>query len=185
MRAYPARLRMPGARISGGAFNSPHSRRWRSARCPEGSGSAALRHRRRAMNAATPLPRSTICRRDPVDAGVARLFDACRQRRHGEPCRPQWRRQDNADALHHGSSQPARAPSGSKGRPVRAATPCPRRPRDRLHAGRPLLVPQLTVEENILLPLWVAEHLDRKARLDFVYEVIGELTEMRHRKRCC
>jgi branched-chain amino acid transport system ATP-binding protein len=44
------------------------------------------------------------------------------------------------------------------------------------------LVPQLTVEENILLPLWVADHLDRKARLDFVYEVIGELAEMRHRK---
>ncbi len=44
------------------------------------------------------------------------------------------------------------------------------------------LVPQLTVEENILLPLWVADHLDRKARLDFVYDVIGELTEMRHRK---
>jgi branched-chain amino acid transport system ATP-binding protein len=44
------------------------------------------------------------------------------------------------------------------------------------------LVPQLTVEENILLPLWVAEHLDRKARLDFVYAVIGELAEMRHRK---
>jgi branched-chain amino acid transport system ATP-binding protein len=44
------------------------------------------------------------------------------------------------------------------------------------------LVPQLTVEENILLPLWVARHLDRKARLDLVYEVIGELTEMRHRK---
>ena len=44
------------------------------------------------------------------------------------------------------------------------------------------LVPQLTVEENILLPLWVAKHLDRKARLDFVYGVIGELAEMRHRK---
>jgi len=44
------------------------------------------------------------------------------------------------------------------------------------------LVPQLTVEENILLPLWVTSHLDRKARLDFVYEVIGELAEMRHRK---
>ena len=44
------------------------------------------------------------------------------------------------------------------------------------------LVPQLTVEENIMLPLWVAKHLDRKARLDFVYEVIGELTEMRQRK---
>ena len=42
--------------------------------------------------------------------------------------------------------------------------------------------PALTVEENIMLPLWVAKHLDRKARLDFVYEVIGELTEMRQRK---
>ena len=44
------------------------------------------------------------------------------------------------------------------------------------------LVPQLTVEENIMLPLWVSRDLDRKARLDFVYEVIGELTEMRQRK---
>jgi len=44
------------------------------------------------------------------------------------------------------------------------------------------LVPQLTVEENILLPLWVAAGLNRKARLDFVYGVIGELAEMRHRK---
>jgi len=44
------------------------------------------------------------------------------------------------------------------------------------------LVPQLTVEENILLPLWVARHLDRKTRLDFVYGVIGELADMRHRK---
>ena len=44
------------------------------------------------------------------------------------------------------------------------------------------LVPQLTVEENILLPLWVATHLDRSARLEFVYDVIGELREMRDRK---
>jgi branched-chain amino acid transport system ATP-binding protein len=44
------------------------------------------------------------------------------------------------------------------------------------------LVPQLTVEENILLPLWVAKGLDRKTRLDFVYGVIGELAEMRDRK---
>jgi branched-chain amino acid transport system ATP-binding protein len=44
------------------------------------------------------------------------------------------------------------------------------------------LVPQLTVEENILLPLWVAKHLDRKARLDFVYATIAELAEMRSRK---
>jgi branched-chain amino acid transport system ATP-binding protein len=44
------------------------------------------------------------------------------------------------------------------------------------------LVPQLTVEENILLPLWVASHLDRKARLELVYDAIGELRDMRGRK---
>ena len=44
------------------------------------------------------------------------------------------------------------------------------------------LVPQLTVEENVLLPLWVSDHLDRKARLELVYDVIGELAEFRHRK---
>jgi branched-chain amino acid transport system ATP-binding protein len=44
------------------------------------------------------------------------------------------------------------------------------------------LVPQLTVEENILLPLWVATHLERNARLEFVYDVIGELRDMRDRK---
>jgi branched-chain amino acid transport system ATP-binding protein len=44
------------------------------------------------------------------------------------------------------------------------------------------LVPQLTVEENILLPLWATRHRARKSRLDFVYEVVGELAELRHRK---
>jgi branched-chain amino acid transport system ATP-binding protein len=44
------------------------------------------------------------------------------------------------------------------------------------------LVPQLTVEENILLPLWVSDHLDRRGRLALVYEAIGELAELRHRK---
>jgi branched-chain amino acid transport system ATP-binding protein len=44
------------------------------------------------------------------------------------------------------------------------------------------LVPQLSVEENILLPLWVTKSLDRKTRLDFVYGIIGELAEMRDRK---
>jgi branched-chain amino acid transport system ATP-binding protein len=44
------------------------------------------------------------------------------------------------------------------------------------------LVPQLSVEENILLPLWVADHLDRKARLELVYDAIGELAELRRRK---
>src|SRR3978361_1982807 len=38
------------------------------------------------------------------------------------------------------------------------------------------------VPSDSLFPLSVGEHLDRKALLDFVYEVIGELTEMRHRK---
>jgi branched-chain amino acid transport system ATP-binding protein len=63
---------------------------------------------------------------------------------------------------------------------------CPRHARAALGIGYMpedrCLVPQLTVEENILLPLWVARHLDRKARLDFVYAVIGELAEMRQRK---
>ena len=63
---------------------------------------------------------------------------------------------------------------------------CPRHARAALGIGYMpedrCLVPQLTVEENILLPLWVATGLDRKARLDFVYGVIGELAEMRHRK---
>ncbi len=101
-----------------------------------------------------------------------------------EPGRPQWRRQDHADALDHGPPQ-----AGAGRRPVRrsrSGRPRPRHARAALGIGYMpedrCLVPQLTVEENILLPLWVAEHLDRKARLDFVYEVIGELTEMRHRK---
>jgi len=44
------------------------------------------------------------------------------------------------------------------------------------------LVPQLSVEDNVLLPLWVSGGLDRRARLDRVYDIIGELAEMRHRK---
>jgi branched-chain amino acid transport system ATP-binding protein len=64
----------------------------------------------------------------------------------------------------------------SRPRHARAALGIGYMPEDRC------LVPQLTVEENIMLPLWVAGDIDRKARLDFVYEVIGELTEMRQRK---
>lgn len=44
------------------------------------------------------------------------------------------------------------------------------------------LIPQLTVEENVMLPLWATKEIDKTARLDFVYEVIRELTEMRDRK---
>jgi branched-chain amino acid transport system ATP-binding protein len=44
------------------------------------------------------------------------------------------------------------------------------------------LVPELTVEENICLPLWVSPTLLLRERLDFVYSVLPELLEMRQRK---
>ena len=44
------------------------------------------------------------------------------------------------------------------------------------------LVPELTVEENISLPLWVSRGLDVRKRLDFVYGILPELREMRERK---
>jgi branched-chain amino acid transport system ATP-binding protein len=44
------------------------------------------------------------------------------------------------------------------------------------------LVPELTVQENICLPLWVSPTLVSKERLDFVYGVLPELMEMRERK---
>jgi branched-chain amino acid transport system ATP-binding protein len=44
------------------------------------------------------------------------------------------------------------------------------------------LVPELTVEENILLPTWVSKTLDPCERLDCVLEVMPELIAMRDRK---
>jgi branched-chain amino acid transport system ATP-binding protein len=44
------------------------------------------------------------------------------------------------------------------------------------------LVPELSVEENICLPLWVSPQLKLRERLDFVYGVLPELLEMRSRK---
>ncbi len=44
------------------------------------------------------------------------------------------------------------------------------------------LVPELSVEENICLPLWVSQALVLRERLDFVYGVLPELLEMRGRK---
>jgi branched-chain amino acid transport system ATP-binding protein len=44
------------------------------------------------------------------------------------------------------------------------------------------LVPQLTVEENILLPAWVNDKLDRAAGLAFVYDLMPELLQMKDRK---
>lgn len=44
------------------------------------------------------------------------------------------------------------------------------------------LVPEMTVEENICLPLWVSPTLRVDQRLAFVYGVLPELLEMRQRK---
>jgi len=44
------------------------------------------------------------------------------------------------------------------------------------------LIPQLTVEENVLLPSWVTRGIDAAARLDFVYGLMPEVAEMRDRK---
>jgi branched-chain amino acid transport system ATP-binding protein len=44
------------------------------------------------------------------------------------------------------------------------------------------LVPELTVEENILVPVWVSKTLNATERLDFVYQVLPELKDMRDRR---
>ena len=44
------------------------------------------------------------------------------------------------------------------------------------------LVPELSVEENILVPLWAAKTANTNDRLDFVYGVLPELKEMRDRR---
>ena len=44
------------------------------------------------------------------------------------------------------------------------------------------LVPELTVEENICLPLWMQPSLVLQERLDFIYGVLPELVPMRARK---
>jgi len=44
------------------------------------------------------------------------------------------------------------------------------------------LVPELSVEENILVPVWVNRSLREDARLKLVYGVLPELQEMRHRR---
>ena len=44
------------------------------------------------------------------------------------------------------------------------------------------LVPELTVEENILVPVWVSKTLKANERLAFIYQVLPELSEMRERR---
>ena len=77
--------------------------------------------------------------------------------RHGRPGRPQRRRQDDADAHRHGPSGRRPRPGALRGQDLAAVPP---------HGRAPLgigympedrqLVPELTVEENILLPAWVS-----------------------------
>ncbi|HKK35167.1 MAG TPA: ATP-binding cassette domain-containing protein [Paracoccaceae bacterium] len=61
-------------------------------------------------------------------------------------------------------------------------------PRDRARLGfgwmpeDRRLVPQLTVEENMLLPAWANEEVDGAKGLGFVYELMPELKEMKDRK---
>ncbi len=175
--------RQPLCRPRGGVLQRPHSRRRRSVSGAERSGSAPLRHRGCAMNAAPLLQIDNLVveiqsmpalRGFSIDvargamvslvgrngAGKTTLLRSIMG--HLEPAQGTIRF-DGADLASHP-------------RHARAALGIGYMPEDRC------LVPQLTVEENILLPLWVAKHLDRRARLDFVYQVIGELAEMRHRK---
>ncbi len=44
------------------------------------------------------------------------------------------------------------------------------------------LVPELTVEENILVPVWVNKSLKQAERLALVYRVLPELLEMKDRR---
>ncbi|OYU30022.1 MAG: ABC transporter ATP-binding protein [Comamonadaceae bacterium PBBC2] len=44
------------------------------------------------------------------------------------------------------------------------------------------LVPELTVEENILIPVWVNPTLDPQERLALVYKVLPELLDMKDRR---
>jgi branched-chain amino acid transport system ATP-binding protein len=44
------------------------------------------------------------------------------------------------------------------------------------------LVPELTVEENMLIPLWVSKTLNVDQRLGFVYQVLPELKDMAQRR---
>ncbi len=44
------------------------------------------------------------------------------------------------------------------------------------------LIPELTVEENILLPSWSIKSLDSNNRLTLVYQIMPELEEMSERK---
>jgi branched-chain amino acid transport system ATP-binding protein len=44
------------------------------------------------------------------------------------------------------------------------------------------LIPQLTVQENVLLPGWVTRGIDAATRLDFVYGRMPEVAAMRDRK---
>ena len=78
--------------------------------------------------------------------------------------------------LNHGTLRFAGNDLAPRARHARAALGIGYMPEDR---G---LVPQLTVEENIALPLWVSRTLAREERLQLVYRLMPEVAEMRERK---
>ena len=43
------------------------------------------------------------------------------------------------------------------------------------------LVPELTAEENIMLPVWATRASEAQKRLDWIYELMPEVREFRHR----
>src|SRR6202040_2494631 len=171
--------RQPLCRPGVGILPGAHPRRWRTARSPEGSGSAPLRHRGRAMSAGAPMLEIDLLLVEiqPMPAlrgfsmRVARGAMVSLVGRNGAGKTTLMRSIMGHLKPAQGAVRFEGADLSARPRHVRAALGIGYMPEDRC------LVPQLTVEENILLPLWVARHLDRKARLDFVYEVIGELAE--------
>src|SRR5207245_11682334 len=176
--------RRPLCRPGGGVLQRPHSRRRQPAGCPERSGGAPLRHRRRAMNAAPPLLEIENLVVDIRSMTALRGFSMKIAR--GAMVSLVGRNGAGKTTLMRsimGHLKPAQGivrfdgiDLSARPRHARAALGIGYMPVDRS------LLPQLTVEENILLPLWVAQHLDRRDRLDFVYQVLRELAELRYRK---
>ncbi len=78
--------------------------------------------------------------------------------------------------LREGSISFQGKPLGSLSPDKRAALGIGYMPEDRR------LVPQLTVEENILLPVWAMKHLNPEQRLQVAYDLLPEIAAMRDRR---
>lgn len=78
--------------------------------------------------------------------------------------------------LRNGSIEFQGKPLGTMSPDQRAALGIGYMPEDRR------LVPQLTVEENVLLPVWAMKHLDSTQRLKLAYDLLPEIAAMRDRR---